>query len=57
MTSGNVVEVAEFLANLTSKAREGAVSSRRLVEDIASVLQDITTFGSGETQVRSHRHI
>ena len=52
VASANVAEIAELLANLTSRGKVAGALSQWMVEDVAKVLHDIATFGSGEEEVR-----
>ncbi|XP_038051810.1 deleted in malignant brain tumors 1 protein-like [Patiria miniata] len=47
VSTGNVVEVAEFLANQTSESSEGAED----VEVVSNILVNIVEAGSGDTEV------
>ena len=48
VSSGNVVEVAEFLANQTSESSDDAEN----VEVVSDILMNIVSAGSGDTEVR-----
>ena len=52
VASANVAEIAELLANLTSRGKVAGALSQWMVEDVAKVLHDIAAFGSGQEEVR-----